>query len=169
MSAWQWVGGETRIRWWSGGKACTLCQERWICASSSEWWWNAHERTGGSLTEIFTYSRFLTDEGETIQGCFRKLSSTGSNICPRKPTWQKQKAPHKEWGGRNRVCVCVCDLDLAVTYECVCKREGERGKRYREIVQADWLMWKWVGAEWANRVRDRQSKEEMVTKGQIFF
>lgn len=38
------------------------------------------------------------------------------------------------------------------------------GKRYREIVQADWLVCKWEGAGLTNGVRDEQNEGEMATK-----
>lgn len=45
------------------------------------------------------------------------------------------------------------------------------GKRYREIVQADWLVCKWEGAGLTNGVRDEQNEGEMATKREnvIFF
>lgn len=59
--------------------------------------------------------------------------------------------------------MCVLEGGKATESE----REREMllgGKRYREIVQADWLVCKWEGAGLTNGVRDEQNEGEMATK-----
>lgn len=98
----------------------------------------ARSRRGGSPwpSSVLTAGSWQHTRQRGVTGKFP--SSTGSNICPYKPTLQEQNAPPKAREGRVYVCACVCDRDLALMHECVCYREGVGG--CREIVHDDWLM-----------------------------
>lgn len=95
-------------------------------------------------------------------------------------TWHCQnKSPHRESRetDRRRVCVRtnwmrVWGIRIWLVHGCECMQEGKRlrwKERCRELMQAEWLLWKWEGMGLSNGVRDELSEEEIATKSFIYI
>lgn len=184
------VGGRgNKGEWWSGegdmrgGEVCTLRKgEKGNCVGGANMCWHI----GGMALKIRWdvrgenfYLQQIPDRWKRGGRKFQRALLRRERYPSTKPDIVKAKSTsHTETSktDRSRVCVrvgsgfntCMFVLTGGRDRSWESARERERAKRYRDIVQADWLVWKWEGAKLSNSVTDEQSEEEMATKTDFF-
>lgn len=166
-----------------GGEVCTLRKgEKGNCVGGANMCWHI----GGMAWKIRWdvrgenfYLQQIPDRWKRGGRKFQRALLRRERYPSTKPDIIKAKSTsHTETSktDRSRVCVrvgsgfntCMFVLTGGRDRSWARARERERAKRYRDIVQADWLVWKWEGAKLSNSVRDEQSEEEMATKTDFF-